>query len=49
MTPEFPHLSRQQSEAIGRRRRVRNIALFVALLALAALFYAISIVKMTQG
>ncbi len=49
MVPEIPHLTREQSDALGRRRRVRNIALLVALLAFAALFYAISIVKMTKG
>ena len=31
-----------------RRRRGRNIALFIVLVALAVLFYAISIVKMAQ-
>lgn len=31
-----------------RRRRGRNIALFVVLVALAALFYAITIVKLTK-
>jgi hypothetical protein len=31
-----------------RRRRGRNIALLLALLALAALFYAIAMVKMAQ-
>jgi len=32
-----------------RRRRTRNIAVLVVLLALAALFYAITIVKMTRA
>jgi hypothetical protein len=32
-----------------RRRRARNWAMLVVLVALAALFYAISIVKMTKG
>jgi hypothetical protein len=32
-----------------RRRRARNIAMLVVLLALAALFYAITIVKMTKA
>jgi hypothetical protein len=30
-----------------RRRRIRNIALFVALLALVVLFYFVSIARMT--
>lgn len=42
MTPE-------EKDAFLRRRRGRNIALFVALLALVALFYVISIAKMTGG
>jgi len=32
-----------------RRRRARNWAMFVVLLALCALFYAITIVKMTRS
>jgi hypothetical protein len=32
-----------------RRRRVRNRAILVVLLALSALFYAITIVKMTKA
>ncbi len=32
-----------------RRRRVRNWAMLVVLLALSALFYAITIVKMTKS
>jgi hypothetical protein len=32
-----------------RRRRVRNWAILVVLLALSALFYAITIVKMTRS
>ena len=32
-----------------RRRRARNWAILVALLALSALFYAITIVKMTNS
>jgi hypothetical protein len=32
-----------------RRRRVRNRAMLVVLLALSALFYAITIVKMTHS
>jgi len=39
-------LSREDSEALAKRRRARNIAVFIALLALCALFYAITIVKL---
>jgi hypothetical protein len=36
-------------EESRRRRRVRNWALLIVLLALSALFYAITIVKMTKS
>jgi hypothetical protein len=39
----------EEKDAFLRRRRGRNIALFVALLGLVALFYVISIAKMTGG
>jgi hypothetical protein len=41
------HLSLDQSAELGRRRRGRNIAMLVSLLALSALFYAIAIVKLS--
>jgi len=41
-----PPLSRAESIALGKRRRGRNIAMLVALVAVAALFYAIAIVKL---
>ncbi|HEX3347786.1 MAG TPA: hypothetical protein VHS58_06755 [Acetobacteraceae bacterium] len=40
------HLSRGESDAIARKRRGRNIALAVALLAFVVLFYAIAVVKL---
>ncbi len=43
-----PHLSRADSEALGRRRRGRNLALLAALIGLAALFYFISIAKLSH-
>jgi len=43
-----PMLSRDESEAIARRRRIRNRAMLVALLALSALFYAITLAKMAR-
>lgn len=39
------NLSRMTDVEIKRRQRVRNLALLIVLLSLAALFYAISIVK----
>ena len=42
------HLSRADSAEIARRRRGRNWAIFVALAALCALFYAIAVVKMAR-
>jgi hypothetical protein len=41
-----PPLTRAESIALGKRRRGRNIALLVALVAVAGLFYAIAIVKL---
>ncbi len=43
-----PSLSREESDALARRRRLRNRALLIALLALAALFYAITVAKMAR-
>ena len=46
MDDDFPPpLSPAEAAELRRRQRGRNIALLVALLALAALFYAISVVK----
>ena len=42
------HLTRDDSERIARRRRGRNWAMLIALLALCALFYAITLVKMSH-
>ncbi len=39
-------MSREDSDALARRRRGRNIAMLVVLLAVAALFYAIAMVKL---
>jgi hypothetical protein len=43
-----PRPTQREAEEMRRRRRGRNIALFIVLVALAVLFYAISIVKMAQ-
>ena len=47
--PPLPPLSRADSDALGRRRRVRNIVVLLLLLGVAGLFYAIAIVKLTPG
>lgn len=39
----------EDAAVLARRRRGRNVALLVALLGLAALFYAIAMVKMAQS
>ena len=41
-------LSQSDSREIARRRRGRNWAIFLSLLGLCALFYAIAIVKMAR-
>jgi ferric-dicitrate binding protein FerR (iron transport regulator) len=41
-----PERSPDATRELARRRRIRNWALFVVLVALAVLFYAITIVKM---
>lgn len=43
--PPLPPLTRSESEQLARRRRGRNWAVFLALLALALLFYGMFIVK----
>jgi len=40
--------SASEADEVRRRRRGRNWALIIVLIGLAALFYAITIVKMTQ-
>lgn len=42
------HLTRADSERLARRRRGRNWAMLIALLALCALFYAITLVKLSH-
>lgn len=47
---EFPPpLSPEAAADLRRRRRGRNIATLIALLALVALFYAIAMVKLSHG
>ncbi len=48
MPPEPDRLSQSDSQEIARRRRGRNWAIFLSLLGLCALFYAIAIVKMAR-
>jgi hypothetical protein len=38
-----------QDDGLARRRRARNWALLAVLLGLSALFYAITLVKLTKG
>jgi hypothetical protein len=42
------HLTRSDSERLARRRRGRNWAMLVALVALVVLFYAITVVKLAH-
>ena len=44
--PPLPPLTRAQSDELRRRRRGRNWAILLALLALAVLFFAMTIVRM---
>ena len=44
-----PVMSQRQAAEFIRKRRGRNVALLVVLVAMAALFYAISIVKLTHA
>jgi len=41
-------LTQEESAALARRRRGRNIAMLIALLAISALFYAIALVKLSS-
>lgn len=41
-----PPLSPQQADELRRRQRVKNWVLFLILVGVAALFYAISVVRM---
>lgn len=49
MDTDPPSMSPNQAAEFVRKRRGRNIALLVVLAALAALFYAISIVKLMHA
>jgi hypothetical protein len=50
LVDEFPRpLSPAEAVELRRRQRGRNIALLIVLVAVAALFYAISIVKLRVG
>ncbi len=42
------HLTRDESERLARRRRGRNWAMLIALVALCVLFYAITVVKLAH-
>jgi hypothetical protein len=49
MSEEPPRPTPLEAAEIRRRRRGRNWAMIIILVALAALFYAITIVKMTKS
>jgi hypothetical protein len=49
VTPDLPPLSVGDSRQLARRRRARNWALLVVLLALVVLFYAMTIVKLAKA
>lgn len=43
----LPPLTRAESDRIAKKRRGRNIAMLVALVAIAVLFYAVAMVKLS--
>jgi len=49
MAPADPPKPKGDAAAFKRRQRARNIALFVVLLALVVLFYAMTIAKLSKG
>lgn len=42
------HLTREQSEALARRRRARNRAMFMVLLGLFVLFYLLTVSRLSE-
>lgn len=42
------HLSREQSDALARRRRGRNRAMLLVLIGLVALFYALTMSRLSE-
>lgn len=42
-------LSREQSDALARRRRLRNRAMLAVLLGLVTLFYALTMSRLSEG
>ena len=49
MNAEPSHLTRAESDAVRRRQRARNWAMLAILIAMAALFYAIAMVRIRTG
>ncbi len=47
-TPDPPRMTDAEAEAFRRRQKGRNMAILLVLLGLSALFFAITIVKMTK-
>lgn len=48
MSEHPDYLSRAQSVSIGRKRRGRNVILLLMLVALIALFFGLSVVKLSR-
>ena len=46
MAPDLPKLTAAESEELAKRRRGRNVALLIVLLALASVFYVLAMVKL---
>ena len=49
MTDDPPRPTPSEADELRRRRRGRNIAMIIVLVGLSALFYAITIAKMTHS
>jgi hypothetical protein len=45
---QLPPLTRAESDLLAKKRRGRNIAMLVALVAIAVLFYAVAMVKLSD-
>ena len=48
MLPDLPKLTVAESDELIKRRRGRNVALLVVLLALAGVFYVLAMVKLSK-
>jgi len=48
MAPDLPKLTEAESTELAKRRRGRNVAMLVVLLALASVFYVLAMVKLSK-